>query len=127
MKKIMIVDDENDQIFTIKTTLDFSSDDYDIITANSGMECLNHLKNEEHPDLILLDIMMPDMNGWEVLRKIRENPEWNDIRIVFLTARTDKVAEDAGGFLGDGFIEKPFENDELINKINTLLKDKKSN
>ena len=117
----MIVDDEPDQIFTIKTSIEDVREDFKIISANSGIECIEKLKKNEIPELILLDIMMPEMSGWEVLNIIRENPQWKDIPIVFLTARTDETAENAGKFLADDYIEKPYDIQELINRIDNVL------
>ena len=69
MKRIMMVDDERDQIFSIKIALEDScGDEYEVIPAYNGAECFELLKNNEKPDLILLDIMMPKMNGWDVLQ-----------------------------------------------------------
>jgi DNA-binding response OmpR family regulator len=65
--------------------------------------------------------MMPEMSGWEVYDKIRDNPAWQDIPIVFLTARTDRIAENAGEFLGDDYIEKPVDIKELRDRIEALF------
>ena len=122
MKKIMMVDDEEDQIFGIKTVLEKKyGDEYKVIPANNGAECFELLKNNELPDLILLDIMMPEMNGWQVFNKLKENPSWKDIPVVFLTARTDEIVENAGSFLGDDFIEKPVRIEELKKRIDIVL------
>jgi len=117
MKKILMVDDEPDQIDTMKIVLEENSNYYDLIGATSGLKCLQLLTNGEHPDLIFLDIMMPTMSGWEVFEIIKENPEWKRIPIVFLTARTDEVALNAGKFLGDAFINKPYNADEVLRII----------
>ena len=85
MKKIMIVDDEPDQVFTIKTVLENFREDFEIISAKNGMECIQKLKENEIPELIILDIMMPEMSGWEVLKIIRENNEWKHIPVVLNT------------------------------------------
>jgi len=122
MKKIMLVDDEKDQVFGIKTALeDKYGDEFEVIPANNGAECFELLKNNELPDLILLDIMMPEMSGWEVFDTLRDNPSWEKIPIVFLTARTDRIAENAGDFLGDDYIEKPVDTEELKNRIDKVL------
>ena len=122
MKKIMMVDDEEDQTFSVKIALEMSyGDEYEVITACSGAECFELLKNNVKPDLILLDIMMPEMNGWKVFDKLKENPSWKDIPVVFLSARTDQVAENAGRFLGEDFIEKPIRTVELKKKIDKVL------
>jgi CheY-like chemotaxis protein len=122
MKKIMVVDDEADQILTVKYTIEQFGEDYDIITAKSGPECLKILETNL-PDLILLDIMMPKMSGCEVFKKIKENTEWVNIPIIFLTARTDRTAENAGNFFAEAYIEKPFEFEDLKIKIKQLLRD----
>ena len=96
--------------------------DYEITTVKSGQDCLNLLKDNKIPDLILLDIMMPEMSGWETYNKIKENNIWKNIPVVFLTARTDRIAKDAGGFLGDDYIEKPFKVPELKERIDKILK-----
>jgi len=122
MKKIMLVDDDEDQVFGIKKALEKKyGDEYKIIPARNGAECFELLKNNEMPDLILLDIMMPEMSGWEVFDKLRDNPSWEKIPIVFLTARTDKIAENAGKFLGEDYIEKPVKTEELKKRIDTVL------
>lgn len=124
MKKIMIVDDEPDQISTFKYVVESSKSDYEIISVNDGMQCLQLLKNDQIPDLILLDIMMPKMSGWEVFKRIKEIPSCKDVPIVFLTARTDVMAKKAGSFLGDDYIEKPFDSQSLLKRINEILKNR---
>ena len=122
MKKIMLVDDEKDQIFGIKVALEETyGEEYQVIPAESGKQCFDLLENKEKPDLILLDIMMPEMSGWEVYDKLRDNPSWKNIPIVFLTARTDRIAENAGEFLGDDYIEKPVDIKELHSRIEKIL------
>ena len=65
--------------------------------------------------------MMPEMNGWEIHQKLKENANWKDIPIIFLTARTDRVAKNAGGFLAEDYIEKPFKIPELKQRIDKIL------
>jgi len=123
MKKIMMVDDEEDQTFGIKLAFEDSyGDEYEVIPAHNGAECFELLKNNVKPDLILLDIMMPEMNGWEVFYKLKDNSLWKDIPVVFLTARPDEIAENAGEFLGEDYIEKPVSLEELKEKIDEVLK-----
>lgn len=126
MKKIMVVDDDKDQIATVKYVLKGSNNEYEIVGADSGIKCLQLLKNNEIPDLILLDIMMPEMSGWEVFNRIKENSSWKNIPIIFLTARADRVAKKAGTFLADDFIEKPFNSKYFMEKIEKFLKTEKS-
>ena len=121
----MLVDDEEDQVFGLKTAMEETyGDEYEIIPAENGKKCLELLSEDTIPDLILLDIMMPEMSGWEVYDKLRDNPAWQDIPIVFLTARTDRIAENAGEFLGDDYIEKPVDVAELQGRIERLLEKK---
>jgi CheY-like chemotaxis protein len=120
-KKIMVVDDEPDIAYTVKSNLTLFDSDYEVTCADSGEKCLELLKNNEIPDLILLDIMMPAMDGWEVFDKIQKNPSWKNIRIIFVTG-TDVVADNAKTILNeDYFIEKPYKPAELKEKIAKVL------
>ena len=119
VKKIMIVDDNPDIILSIKNGLE-DSVDYKVIGAESGENCLKILETEM-PDLILLDIMMPEMSGWETYDRIKENETWRKIPLVFLTARTDKISRDAGDFLGEDYIEKPFEINNVMGIVDRIL------
>ena len=85
MKKIMMVDDEKDQLYTMKKVLEKANNDYEFIPVTSGPKCLKLLKDAVIPDIIFLDIMMPEMSGWQVFDKIKSNPDWKNIPIVFLT------------------------------------------
>jgi len=122
VKKIMIVDDDPDCLTSVKQALEMMDDDYKVLLANSGTECLELLKNNEVPDLILLDIMMPKMSGWETLKNIQENFKWKDIPVVFLTSRTDDIAKKTGSFLAEDYIIKPFVIEDLKKRIDTVLK-----
>jgi CheY-like chemotaxis protein len=121
VKKIMVVDDDHDIAVSVKQTLENTGDGYKVIPAGNGRECFEFLHHNDLPDLILLDIMMPEMSGWEVFDKLKQNPVWKDIPVVFLTVRKDKTAERAGSFLGDDYIEKPFDIDELKKRIDKIL------
>ena len=120
VKKVLVVDDNPDVIFSVKNGLESFDKKFKIKGVESGFKCLEYLKTDK-PDLILMDIMMPEMSGWKTFDKIKENTEWKDIPIIFLTARTDRVAKNAGGFLGEDYIEKPFEIKNLIQRINKVL------
>ena len=125
-KTILVVDDNPDVITSLKTGLEDATQEYMIVGAENGQKCLELLKDNIIPDIILLDIMMPQMSGWEVFDRIKENPSWNTIPVVFLTARTDRIAKNAGGFLGDDYIEKPFEIVDLKNRIEIIFRNKAS-
>ena len=120
-KKIMVVDDEPDQILTVKLILEDLSDRYEVIGADSGMQCLELLKNNQIPDLIFLDVMMPGMNGWDVAAEIKKNPKWNKIPLVFLIAKTDSFSKTFGGIVSEDYITKPFEIKELKESIDKFL------
>ena len=123
MKKIMLVDDEKDQIFFVKSSFkNLFGKEYTIVPAESGEKCFELLQREEIPDLILLDIMMPRMNGWEVFDRLRANPQWKDIPIIFLTARSDGFAEIAGTLIADDFVKKPIEIKVLKTSIDNALR-----
>ena len=123
MKKIMLVDDEQDQIFSIKTGFEQEfPNEYEIIGVESGKKCFELLEKNVKPDLILLDIMMPYMDGWEVFDKIKANQTWKKIPIIFLTARSDGLAKSAGSMIADDYIEKPIDIQELKIRIDNVLK-----
>ena len=119
-KKIMVVDDDPDILISLKGI--FEKEGYTVIEANGGKECLALLnKDDEKPDLILLDIMMPDINGWDVFMKIKGKADCKKIPVVFLTCKSDKYSKGFGKFSADGYITKPFQIDELKDKINNFL------
>ena len=123
MKKIMLVDDEKDQIFSIRTGFEQEyPNEYEIIGVESGKKCIELLEKNVEPDLILLDIMMPEMDGWEVFDKIKANQSWRKIPIIFLTARSDGLAKSAGSMIADDYIEKPIDIQELKIRIDNILK-----
>jgi CheY-like chemotaxis protein len=119
--KIMHIDDDSDILFTVKRILENSPNEYEVTSVSNAEECLKKLSEDETPDLIILDIMMPTTSGWELFNDIKENQKWNEIPIIFLTARNDKIAIDAGSFLSDEFLIKPFKMQDLIDKIEKIL------
>ena len=121
MKNILIIED--DLAISKGIQISLEEDSYTIQTADDGDKGYTlALKNSI--DLIILDLMMPEMSGWEVFDKLRDNPDWRQIPIIFLTARADRIAENAGEFLGKDFINKPVENEELINRVKIALENK---
>ena len=118
-KKIMVVDDEPDILLTIGRMLEMSG--YSVIKAESGDDCLKKL-NESKPDLVLLDIMMPEMSGWDVAAKIKEESKWNNIPIIFLTAKGDTMSVGMGGLAAVDYIVKPFDIQDLKDRIKDALK-----
>ncbi len=121
-KKIMVVDDENPIIVSVREGLKSLASKYDVVGAKSGYECIKKLEDEELPDLILLDIMMPGMDGWAVQRQIQSKADWKEIPIVFLTAKTEEHSKRLGNVVAKDYIEKPFEIIDLKNRIDKILK-----
>ena len=121
-KKIMIIDDEHDILFSVAQILELSN--YEVTGVESGRECFEILQQGEKPDLIILDIMMPVMSGWEVQRRLGGNMDWKDIPIIFLTARTTPTAEEMCRRLGRDYIKKPFDVNDLKKRIDSILEGK---
>ena len=118
-KTILIVEDELDILKIIAFRLKKSG--YKIITATGGKEALAILK-ETKPDLILLDLVMPVIDGYDVCRHVRENSALKDISILLLTASaTTNMDEKVRVTKANGYILKPFEPKELLDKVNKLL------
>jgi len=118
--KIMVVDDEPDIVKLIKISLEMAN--YEVIEAFSGVEALEKTKNIV-PDLYLLDIMMPDMNGYEVCQKLKADDRTKAVPVVMLTAKGQKGDAEQGLKVGaDDYIIKPFDPYELGEQIAEILK-----
>ena len=122
MMKILVVDDEKEQLYSIeKFFSNFYGDRYQVLSATSGKKCFKILE-KTIPDLIILDIMMPEMNGWEVIEQLKINPSYQRIPVIILTARTDGFARDAGKLMAADFIAKPIDFEELKIRIDKVVK-----
>ncbi|MDD1764911.1 MAG: response regulator, partial [Methanomassiliicoccales archaeon] len=119
MSKILIVDD-NTAVLEVVSEL-VAAAGFTSITASGGKECLEKVATE-NPDLILLDINMPDIDGWSVLRQLKEKGLTNRIKVVMLTATTD-IGTDIFGLqdVVSGYIRKPFTNSELAESLKAVL------
>jgi len=127
MKKratILVVDDNKEVLDVVTTGLASLGSGYSFLKADGGKKCLNILKKTK-PDLVLLDIMMPDMDGWDVCVKIKSNKKTENIPVVFLTAKTDVVSKHMGELASSDYIEKPFDIDDLHRRIQAVLKKNK--
>jgi two-component system alkaline phosphatase synthesis response regulator PhoP len=119
-QKILIVDDEPDILELIEYNL--KKEGYQVYTARNGQEAVAEAKRVQ-PDLIVLDIMMPKMDGIEACRIMRTMPEFKTTFMVFLTARSEEYSEIAGFNVGaDDYIAKPIKPRALVSRINAILR-----
>ena len=117
--RILIVDDEPNIVASLEFLM--RGDDYDVLVARNGEEALR-LAERFRPDLVLLDVMMPQRSGFEVCRRIRENPALSDMKIVMLTARGRDIEREKGLKSGaNAYVIKPFSTKELMNTVRGLL------
>lgn len=124
-QKILIVDDEPDILELVEYNL--KKEGYTVFTASNGQEGIAIAK-KVHPDLIVLDIMMPKMDGIEACRLMRAIPEFKNTFMVFLTARSEEYSEIAGFNVGaDDYIAKPIKPRALVSRINAILRRNNSN
>ncbi len=121
-KKVLIVDDEPDTLELVKLVLE--SGGFETLLAASGTQALEQIERTR-PDLVLLDIMMPDIDGWDVFRKIKEKDP--KIPVAILTAKAQNIDRLLGLHVlkADDYITKPFGKNELINRVRKLLTEKK--
>ncbi len=118
--KILLVDDEQDILEIVGYNL--SQEGYQIFTAQNGKEAILKAK-KELPHLIIMDVMMPEMDGMEACENIRKIPELNNVIITFLTARSEEYSQVAGFEVGaDDYITKPIKPKLLVSKVKALLR-----
>lgn len=120
-KTILLVDDEVNLVQMVTDILD--AEGFKVLAATDVNECMKILKKNK-VDLVLLDIMMPKVDGWMVHRKIKENPSLKDIPIIILTAKTNTIDRNIGLEIAkvDDYITKPFIPEDLVNRVNEILK-----
>jgi len=117
--KILVVDDEPNIVLSLEFLMKQAG--FDVRTASDGEAALAAVAAEP-PDLLLLDVMMPRKNGYEVCQAIRANPDWQKIRIIMLTAKGREVEREKGLALGaDDYITKPFSTQEVVERVRELL------
>ncbi|MDH3318053.1 MAG: response regulator [Gammaproteobacteria bacterium] len=120
-KNILIVDDEPNIVLSLEFLMEKQG--FAVRSAYDGERALQ-LISECPPDLILLDINMPKVNGYEVCSAIRANPEWKNMRILILTAKGRDVEKEKGLAMGaDEYVTKPFSTLEVVEKVQQLLGD----
>jgi DNA-binding response OmpR family regulator len=118
-KKVLVVDDEEDIRISVSQILEIRG--YEVVQAENGMDCLKQLE-QILPDLVILDIMMPGMNGWDVAARMKEHEKWNMVPIVFLTAKGDDMSMGLGGLASEDYIVKPFDVAKLMECVDRILK-----
>ena len=120
--KIMVVDDEPNIVQTLQDRLEMN--EYEVVTAGNGREGLEKFE-EERPDVILLDVIMPIMDGHEMLEALRKRPTGQNVSVIMLTARSqtqDIARANACGI--DDYIVKPFDLSELLEKIESVVENR---
>jgi two-component system alkaline phosphatase synthesis response regulator PhoP len=118
-KKILVVDDEADLVETIRFPLEMEG--FNVLVSYNGEDALNQAR-KENPDLILLDLMLPKLDGYKVCRLLKFDERYKHIPILMLTAKTQEKDKLLGKETGaDEYITKPFDIDELMKKVKTYL------
>lgn len=120
IKKILVVDDDPYILMSLEFLMKKSG--YDVMIARNGKEALE-LIEKQMPALLLLDIMMPDVDGYEICRQVKSSEKLKEIKVVFLSAKTKETDIQKGYDLGAAlYVKKPFSTRELVKQINDLLK-----
>ncbi|PID56607.1 two-component system response regulator [candidate division KSB3 bacterium] len=121
MQKILVVDDEPSIVRPLMFIL--KKKGYTVLTASNGVECLQ-MAQAEKPDLIFLDVMMPQKNGYEACQELKANPETKSIYVIILTARGVELSpEEKEQVQADEYMTKPFSPIKVVEKVNSILKD----
>jgi DNA-binding response OmpR family regulator len=119
MKKILIVDDEPNIVMSLEYT--FKKNNFEVFIARDGQEALDILKNQ-FPDIIILDVMMPLVDGFETLEQIKKNEQLNHCKVIFLSAKNKESDIEKGMSLGaDAYLTKPFSIKKVVEQVNDLL------
>ncbi len=117
--RVLIADDEQNIVISLEFLL--KREGFEVLVAGDGETALQMVA-EHRPDLVLLDVMMPKRNGYEVCQRMRERPEWRGTKIIMLSAKGRDVEVSKGVSLGaDLYVTKPFSNAELVAQIKALL------
>lgn len=117
--KVLIVDDDPYILMSLEFLMKKSG--YEVLVARNGSEALEHI-NEQCPNLVLLDIMMPDVDGYEICKYIKNDSNLQQIKVIFISAKTTDEAIQKGLQLGaDQYITKPFNTKQVVAAVKTLL------
>ena len=119
MRKILIVDDEPNIVMSLEYT--FKKNNFEVFIARDGQEALEILQNQL-PDVIILDVMMPLVDGFETLEQIKKNEKLQHCKVMFLTAKNKESDIEKGMALGaDAYLTKPFSIKKVVEQVNELL------
>lgn len=117
--KVLVVDDDPYILMSLEFLMKKSG--YEVLIARNGTEALEHIRTE-HPHLVLLDIMMPDVDGYEICKTIKTTASLKDIKVIFLSAKTTDDAIQKGLALGaEQYVTKPFSTKQLVADVKALL------
>jgi DNA-binding response OmpR family regulator len=118
-KRVLVVDDEPNIVMSLEFLMRRAG--FEVQVARNGKEALDALEGVP-PDLLLLDVMMPEFDGYEVCERVRARPEWNSTKIIMLTARGRDVERERGLALGaDAYVTKPFSTRDLVEQVKRML------
>jgi two-component system alkaline phosphatase synthesis response regulator PhoP len=118
--RVLVVEDERDVAELIRYNL--TKEGYDVIVAPTGADAVKRTR-EVHPDLVLLDIMVPELNGWEVCRRLKQDPETRHIPVIMVTGRVEEGDKVLGFEMGaDDYVTKPFSPRELVARIRAVAR-----
>jgi CheY-like chemotaxis protein len=123
MKKILLVDDERDVRDFVAKRL--SKENYSVLTAQTGEEALRVCRSE-HPDLVLLDIAIPEKDGYKICKELKEDPQTKDILVIFMTGQeltSEGISKRCEALGAEGYIKKPCSLKELLAQVNSALED----
>ena len=123
-KPVLLIADDDPEILSM-LSLRLGQKGYDVLEAADGIETIRRAR-EKRPDVVILDVMMPRKNGWEVARELRSDPDLRDVGIVMLTAIGEKVNEMTSPLYGaDDYVDKPFDFADLEARIKRVIEDRR--
>ena len=121
---VLVVDDEPNIVMSLEFLMEQAG--FEVRAAADGEAALKAMEDKV-PDLVLLDVMMPKRDGYDLCQMIRAKPEWKDVRIIMLTAKGREVEREKGMALGaDDYVTKPFSTRELVERVKSFLEDRES-
>jgi DNA-binding response OmpR family regulator len=117
---VLVVDDSPSVLKTVAAVFKAKEPSVELLAATSGKEALN-LMAASKPDLVLLDIMMPEIDGWMVATSMKKDENLKDVPVVYLTAKNDQLSLQMGKLSAEDYIVKPFEGEDLVRRVRAVL------